>query len=367
MPVNAPTITARSTAAEPGVGDLLDGRLKAGALPRASDPDAWRRAWLALKARPVAYSASMIDYQHAYLNGAGWSATDASLVLLNDGRPCGVWPLTLRATLNLTSQGEPIAPPLFAADASPNTVKRIVADCLDWLDRLATKLKAAPFACREDPRPGFADEGLSEFYRQSFRRGARFDELRHDMYVDLRPSLEQIRATWRKSYRPLATAGLRVWSVRLMDGGSSKREIFDAFRQLHRRVAGRDTRPPETWELQWRMILDGDALLIWLDDQNDRMVGGGFFQLTDCEALYSVAAYDRDLFDKPLGHVVQARAIEEFKRRGVHWYKLGELRFGGDRARPSAKELSIGAFKQGFASHLFAKPVYEHKTPDATE
>jgi len=364
-PLNALTIIAMNPIAGPMIADLLAGRpFAANARPRLADPDGWAGVWRALPARPVAYSASMIDYQHAYLAGAaGWSLSDASLVLTNDGRPCGLWPLTLSAAAAsaLTSQGEPIVQPLFADGTSPHTVKRIVTECLEWLGHAAAKLGQPDVRCCEDPRPGFADEGLSEFYQQSCRRGAGPSHVRHDMYVDLRPDMEKIRAAWRKSYRPLATAGLRSWSVRLMDADALRRETWDAFRQLHLRVAGRETRPPCTWERQWRMIVEREALLIWLDDAQERMVGGGFFQLTDWEALYSVAAYDRDLFAKPLGHVVQAHAIEEFKRRGIRWYKLGALKFPGDHDEPSAKDLSIGMFKQGFASHLFAKIVYAQR------
>jgi FemAB family protein len=219
----------------------------------------------------------------------------------------------------------------------------------------------------EPPRPGFADEGLSEFYQQAHRRAAETIAVRHDMYVDLRPNMDEIRSGWRKSYRPLVNAGLRTWSVHLVDAQSASAETWETFRQLHCQVAGRETRPSETWDAQFRMIVDGEALLVWLADGEGRMVGGGFFQFTDSEALYSVAAYDRDLFDRPLGHVVQGRAIEEFKHRGLSWYKLGELKFAGDRDKPSAKELSIGAFKEGFASHLFAKLVYEQKTSRPAE
>jgi FemAB family protein len=358
--LNAPTTF--DPIAKPIIADLLRGHSFAThARPRQADPEGWRCAWRALPARPIAYSASMIDYQHAYLEGAArWSVADASLVLTNDGRPCGLWPLTLGGSgaTTLTSQGEPILQPIFAAGASPRTIKRIVIEGLDWLNRAAAIMGQGAVLCCEDPRPGFADAGLSEFYERARRGGARTSHIRHDMYVDLRPQINEIRSTWRKSYRPLVTAGQRTWSVRVMDADNSDREIWDAFRQLHRRVAGRETRPAHTWDLQWRMILDREALLISLTDHGDRMVGGGFFQMSDWEALYSVAAYDRDLFDRPLGHVVQARAIEEFKQRGLAWYKLGVHKFPGDHDRPSAEELSIGMFKQGFSSHLFAKIVY---------
>ena len=356
-----------SLEAGPSAADFLAGQaLGAHARLRQTDPEGWTRAWRALPARPVAYSASMIDYMHAYFAGAaGWTLADASLVLTSDGRPCGLWPLTLggKNETRLTSQGEPILPPLFTAETSPRTAKKIIAKCLDAIDAKGE----VPTLCAEPSRPGFADEGLSEFYQQAFRRGAETVAVRHDMYVDLAPNMDEIRSGWRKSYRPLVTSGLRTWSVHLVDAQNASAETWETFRQLHCHVAGRETRPRDTWDLQWRMILEGEALLVWLADSEGRMVGGGFFQFTDSEALYSVAAYDRDLFDKPLGHVVQARAIEEFKRRGLSWYKLGELKFAGDHDKPSAKELSIGAFKQGFASHLFAKLVYEQKTSGSAE
>src|SRR5579872_3537973 len=90
-PVNA------SPKAGPTAADLLAGRaLSTHARPRQTDPEGWAHAWRALPARPVAYSATMIDYMHAYFAGAaGWTLADASLVLTSDGRPCGLWPLTL--------------------------------------------------------------------------------------------------------------------------------------------------------------------------------------------------------------------------------------------------------------------------------
>jgi FemAB family protein len=360
--LNASAAIATSPVAGLTIADLLAGRpFAAHARPRLADAEGWLGVWRALPTRPVAYSASMIDYQHAYFEGAaGWSVCDASLVLLSDGRPCGLWPLTFGGAgpPMLTSQGEPILPPLFATGTSPQTIKRIVGASLDWLDSLALSLGRPEICCSEAACPDFANAGLSEFYQQSWRRGARLSHIRHEMYADLKPDMEKIRSTWRKSYRPLVTAGQRSWSVHFMDGRASSPETWEAFRQLHIRVAGRETRPVDTWEHQWRMLVNGEALLIWLEDAADRMVGGGFFQLTDCEALYSVAAYDRDLFDKPLGHVVQARAIEVFKSRGLNWYRLGSLKFPEDDDKPSAKELSIGMFKQGFASHLFPRIVY---------
>jgi len=144
----------------------------------------------------------------------------------------------------------------------------------------------------------------------------------HFNYVDLSMSIEKIWANYRKSYKALINAGKKIWAVSMME--HENHEIWDQFRQLHIQVAGRETRSLATWDLQHRSIADKNGFLIYLQDDTGRMVGGGFFQHTRDEALYAVGAYDRELFDRPLGHVVQHTAILEMQRRNLKWYKLGQ-------------------------------------------
>jgi hypothetical protein len=86
------------------------------AVLRERDTGAWEQAWAALLYQGVSYDAAMIDYQHAYFRGAGWEIKDASLVLLTNGRPCGLWPLTLGGPAEqpqLTSSGGAVMAPVF--------------------------------------------------------------------------------------------------------------------------------------------------------------------------------------------------------------------------------------------------------------
>ena len=52
--------------------------------------------------------------------------------------------------------------------------------------------------------------------------------------------------------------------------------------------------------------------------------------------------------------------LEELKKRNVRWYKLGPRPFGSHTPAPNEKEISIGEFKHGFASHLFPRYVLYH-------
>jgi FemAB family protein len=202
---------------------------------------------------------------------------------------------------------------------------------------------------------------MSEWHDQSMRRGARAF-LQHELYVDLGLGIDEIKAHFRKSYKPLISSGLKMWRVEALPGPNAT--LWDQFRALHLKVAGRSTRSADSWRLQEQAIVAGDAFLISLMDQNHDMVGGGFFNITRDEGAYAVGAYDRSLFDKPLGHVVQFRAIEEMKRRGLRWYKIGLRPYPADDPTPTDKELSIGEFKDGFATHIFPRHVLRHVRSD---
>ncbi len=344
---------------------LLDLAAAAGlsAVPRSGDPDLWEQTASRLPYLPVAFSAAMIDYQLAYWNGNGVPTADVSLVLLHDRRPCGLWPLSIASLpegYRLGSSGGPVTPPLFAANLSPRSAGTITACCLDVAHRLADRLDVDGWQSAES----FCGQtGIGEWQNRSLRSGARVI-LQHELYSDLEPDLTAIKATFRKSYKALVSSGTRLWQVGVLAGEG--KPVWEEFRRLHLAVSGKATRSLESWELQYRAVVRGDAFLVTLRDAANKLVGGGFFHVTRDEGLYAVGAYDRDLFDKPLGHVVQFRAIEEMKLRGVRWYKLGLRPYPGDQPAPTEKELRIADFKQGFASHLFPRFVIDHPARSRT-
>jgi FemAB family protein len=324
------------------------------------DPTQWEAAWRALAYQPVSYSAPMLSYQNIYFEDAGWAVHDLSLVLLNDRRPCGLWPLRWVMKGSPTEsdfQMLPIAAPLFVDKTSPITRKKLVSQCIAAVHKIASALKLPCIDFEQIVLPSVSGDlsGVTDWHQQSLVAGAKLS-VKHELFCDLRCSMVDIRSGFRKSYRPLINAGLKIWSVDCMDQTNANAAVWQEFRQLHRNAAGRDTRNVESWERQWSMLVAGGAFLVTLRDPSDqRLVGGGFFQYTRDEGLYAVGAYDRSLFDKPLGHVVQFSAIDRMKSLGLTWYRIGERPFIQDLPSPTSKQLSIGEFKQGFASHLLPR------------
>jgi FemAB family protein len=156
-----------------------------------------------------------------------------------------------------------------------------------------------------------------------------------------------------KSYKSLINQVERLWKIETII--RIERSVWDEFRDLHQKVSGRSTRSMRTWDLHFDSINHGDAFLVTLRGCDSQLVGAGLFFTSRDEGYYAVAAYDRSLFEMPIGHVAQLHAIREMKRRGVLWYGLGLRRYKQEHYRPTDKELSISEFKQGFSSHTIPR------------
>ena len=330
---------------------------------RLADVNGWERAFAELAYQPFAYDASSLDYQLAYHRGHGFQMQDCSLVLYHDNKPAGLWPIStslMEGEHDLNSQGLPLVPPLFCAGTDVPTKRNLTSKCLEVASEVARHLGIPSWRsnCSFDN-----SLGLGEWQVRSLARGAT-TQVAYEMFVDLGRTLAEIRSGFRKSYKGLINSGLKLWQSGISEGGGCEKS-WEEFRELHRQVAGRITRSSESWDLQ-RMHLDcGKGFLVWLRDPVGKMVGGGFFNSTMHECVYAVAAYDRELFDKPLGHVVQYLAIEEMLKKRIRWYKIGTRPYPTDVPAPSEKETSVGYFKEGFASHFF--PVFKLTHPTERE
>jgi FemAB family protein len=161
--------------------------------------------------------------------------------------------------------------------------------------------------------------------------------------VDLGWPYERIRANIRKSYRSLIQSGKKEYDTIL---GMN----VEPLHKLHIEVAGRITRGDETWERQQEAVDAGEAFLVYLLDKADCIVGGALFHRSRDEAAYAVGVYRRELHDAPLGHLVQAFAIEHMQVLGLRWYYLGLRAYEANE-----KELQIAHFKEGWATHSFPR------------
>ena len=301
------------------------------------------------------YLLSMVDYYVAYNKDN--SSINLSIVLYQDKEAIGIMPLIAHQNQKkewiLSSNGIEIVEPIFKQTVARRVKKRFENELKDLIYSLARQLKIKQ--CQFVNTDFF---GLSGWY---FMWAEKAKEVfsTHHILVDLSLSLQDIHLKFRKSFKPFINKGLREWRVEVHEKVTD--ELFEEFRLLHMSVAGRSTRPIESWNKQKEQIDSMESFIVKVTGEDDVMVGACLFTYSRDSGFYSVGVYERELSDQPLGHVVQMKAIETFKKNGVKWYEIGLKRLKIDKKTPTDKELALTHFKQGFATNFAAR---QHLTVD---
>ena len=292
---------------------------------------------------------STTQYYVAYFSEK--HSINLSIVLYNNKEPVAVLPLMVHQYRSnhwlLSSNGVEIIEPIFVKKLARKVKKRLESQLTDVIIAISQTLNITQcqFANMEYHQ-------LTSWYLIWANKAKESFSTQH-LLVDLTAPLNEIRLKFRKSFKPLINKGLREWNVEVHDNVSNA--LFEKFRLLHKEVAGRSTRPIESWHEQKKRIDLNEAFLVTVSNEYKELVGSGFFTYSNYQGLYSVGAYKRELFDKPIGHAVQIKSIEFLKEKGCKWYEIGQKHLEIDKVKPTDKELSISHFKEGFATHVIAR------------
>jgi hypothetical protein len=147
---------------------------------------------------------------------------------------------------------------------------------------------------------------------------------------------------------------------------SEDRTGLEALRRVHLTAAGRITRPPETWEMQARMIDSGEAF-VTLAELGGEIVSAIFHQRSGDHCYYGVGASDRSLFAKPISHAVMWAGIEHAREIGCRHYTVGSQVWPGHHHHPptnTPKEISIATFKRRFGGRTIPEMLIDLLQPE---
>lgn len=167
--------------------------------------------------------------------------------------------------------------------------------------------------------------------------------------VDLRASEEALWLGLMSSCRRHVTWGRKNITVSVSDGPTSDQALRE-LRRLHFEAAGRTTRNEATWELQRKMLAANEAFIV-SGQLDGKSVSASFFQWSKKDCYYAVSATDRNLFDKPISHILLWEAIRRAKQLGCERFWLGSQVWNGANRflrPPSQKEVNISKFKRTF-------------------
>lgn len=206
---------------------------------------------------------------------------------------------------------------------------------------------------RWDHAEHLADGTISPFGRHLLSLGG-IPAVNTTQVIDLTGDAEALFSELSKSFRWSVNWGKKNLTLRLLDRSTITPADLEAFRALHIEAAGRETRSEDTWAIQYEMVKGGEAFAC-MGDLDGRLVTAALFPHSPEHCYYGVSASRRELFDKPLSHVLIWQAILHAKRTGCRWFETGDIRYPYQSPPPSPKELSISTFKRGFGGETVAR------------
>lgn len=182
--------------------------------------------------------------------------------------------------------------------------------------------------------------------------------------IDLKLDEKQLKADLRKSYKGDVKWGINNLDLITITDRNVCDENMDEFINLHVKAAGRETRSKETWNEMRKMVESKEAFCV-LGYLDSKLVTAGFFPYSDKICFYGVAASNRDMWDKPLGHAVVWVAIQYAKILGCKIFELGQVDINSSSIELNEqdnKERNISLFKTGFGGYktIRQKIIYAH-------
>ena len=289
------------------------------------------------------YSTLGIEYYREYCNTLSFK--DLSFIIMERGVPVLAFVASSHEITVGTIEVAAFGQPSFYVEALPHRasgkavrkiLKKIIQQYID-------NIKNGNFRYLDY----LQGNNLSQMSRYLLGQGASVTPL-FGQIIDLTQHVSQLRKEVRKSYKSLINWGLNNLGIRIFDASNASSSALWDFRRLHIAVAGRETRSEESWNVQFRMIQNGNAFLV-LGTMKDSLETGAFFSLNKQSCYYGVSASNRDLFAKPISHAVIWTAMLYAKEQGCTNFIMGQQHYPGDvNHKPSQKELGISTFKRGF-------------------
>ncbi len=159
------------------------------------------------------------------------------------------------------------------------------------------------------------------------------------------------RTLWgeiKKSHRNEIKKGNTKFKIVMYEPFKNNLKHYEVFKNLHFLAAGRKTRPDETWDLQYKWMLQGNTVLsiAYLEDQP---VGGILASLYKNNGVYAISANHPDYGEFPITHSIQWEMIKWLKQNRYRYYVLGIQYFSEQPySHPTHKDIDISLFKRHF-------------------
>lgn len=176
--------------------------------------------------------------------------------------------------------------------------------------------------------------------------------------IDLRISNEKFLSNLNQSLRHNIKKFIEnnEYKISFHYGPQTKREIFDNYQNLHFKSAGRMTRSQITFDIQYKMIIENEAILacLTLKDKELGYLFTSVFQSTAC--LFSIANDPEYENDYPIYKVMMFEIFKFLKKQRYQFALFGrpssKNSVQGFLDYANDKELRISKYKRSYRPYI---------------
>jgi len=278
----------------------------------------------------------------------GGAMSDRAFAVVDGERPALLVECSVREGV-LSHFGFPLRF-VFAPDLAPKARRKCLNAAFEQLGKIASEDGAETAVISGGP----AGTPLSGMDQACLERGGT-PGLKIRAEAELAQSEEELKRGLRDSYKSLINWGSRNIRLAYANAENPDREFLAALAGFHAKTAGRAVHGPATWDALFAPVADGhgEISLGYLED--GELVAGTLIVDEGPTAMYCLAVYDRERFDKPMGHWPLFDAMLRAKARGRERFDFGDV---PPRGTVGDKEYNIGFFKKGFTPRLVAETVW---------
>jgi len=134
---------------------------------------------------------------------------------------------------------------------------------------------------------------------------------------------------------------------------------MEKFKTDYYQIAGKITRPSETFDILARWLGSGMGILLEAKYQ-DKTAGYVYFVTWENWSYYFMSASFEEYKQFCVGHFLISEAVNILRERGIKYLEMGNQPQNSLQHCPSEKDKNIALFKRGFGGSIVYAPASEY-------
>jgi hypothetical protein len=204
-------------------------------------------------------------------------------------------------------------------------------------------------------RKNFQNDTYGDFMQREnqFVREGFLDTSLYTNILCLKAEDKEILSGMTKGHSYAVKKSLNCLECKISDAGSINKEDILKFRDDYYRIAGKVTRPSETFDNLYEFIKNDMGILLEAI-YKENTIGYIYIVFYKKYAYYLMSCTDDNYKELNVSHFLQWNVIRFLKNRGIEYYELGEQYFAPNLIYQVTDKLrNISLFKRGFGGNMF--------------